>query len=258
MSRQTLTAYATHINLFADHTFVYCPDKDKYFNCWGTHSGKRHRVVSGQGMYDVADCYRGPMDSAKIGVYGVTGVCHQSANCFLFSSGKTLSAKKVRGYWASVATYGVYGKLFSWWRPAVYTPCWLQHRGDMPEDSLSKKIQALHAAAVTGGATKDVDKCEMILKEAAITAQHIVPGIDPPAFQALHASYLKEVESLLSSGAQGKELADKVNDLSRKFQESLATKLPAREFEELMGVKPGEALGIVDPEIAAKAARNSR
>lgn len=113
-------AIPTTATKYADHTFVYCPDNKSYFGCWaGGDIGATDAVKICTGTYEnayaVANCYRDSLpgfpDTAGIGVYGYNGVCHQSANCFLYAAGTLLKLKNGRpgGLVASTAAYGLYG-----------------------------------------------------------------------------------------------------------------------------------------------------
>ena len=98
---------------------------DEFFDCWGEPSRTgpdRVLICSGEGNYPVANCYRCSLeyegkiypDTACIGIYAVNGVCHQSANCFLFTAGVTLTFE-VRGYWFTLLAYGTYGNFYTFW-----------------------------------------------------------------------------------------------------------------------------------------------
>lgn len=124
------------IPFLADHTYVDCfvdpnvlPGKtaENRFKCWGMNCFAPYGMaaeVTGYGDYNIADQHRGtkPLfpDTAEVGIYAIHGVCHQSANRFLWPAGILLSSRLVAGYWASVALYGVYGtSAFSGWTAAT-------------------------------------------------------------------------------------------------------------------------------------------
>src|SRR5712692_6696510 len=93
MALTTVEAWAVPILFGADHTFVAQGDtQTDYFACWGQHfdPSPKQPICTGNINYNLANCYRDPLfgcpDTAGIGIYGVNGVCHQSANCFLFSA----------------------------------------------------------------------------------------------------------------------------------------------------------------------------
>lgn len=91
--------------LGTDHTYVTSDNPSHAWPCWGRESGGTE-ICRGYGKYSVADCISQPNSWAGI-VYGVTGVCHQTANRILYPAGVTVS--KAGGYWASHLAYGTYG-----------------------------------------------------------------------------------------------------------------------------------------------------
>lgn len=257
MSRQVLEGWATKINDVADHTYVYCPSNGQYFNCWGGHSGPdKRKICSGNGVYAVANCYRIPAfghpDTAGIGIYAVNGVCHQSANCFLYSTDpKATLTIKVRGYFATVVAYGVWGTGFIFpWLPLVYNPCWQKYKGNNLMDDYAQKLHAMHRDLASDPTT--VDANDLLVKETALTAEHYVPSLSAGKFEGLHRDFLKEKDGVIASGLRGEPLADKINALSLEFQKKLAQYLTPEEYRELTGMKPGETVNIVNPEIAAQ------
>ena len=93
----TLTGYAVKISwLGADHTYVRSSVGNKW-GCWGRDSGGK-AICSGSGSASVANCISQPWSTAGL-VYGVTGVCHQTANRILYPARAIVS--KASGYWAS-------------------------------------------------------------------------------------------------------------------------------------------------------------
>ncbi len=260
---------------YADHAYVYCPDTKKYFDCWGGHEGPepRHKRCAGQGNYAIANCYRGPgvdwfkyipsisgssvsgntHDNACLGPYGILGVCHQAANCFLLSARVTLN-NNVRGYWASVHSYGVYGRFHDIWLEYVYNPC-LKHlrKGKVEltkeedEDPLFGKIRQLHES-FSAQNTKPHHH-EVIIKEAALVTNHHAPEVDTTQYRELHAQFLKDKDAAITtSGFKGKDLAIKINELSTEFQDKVANIIGADAYEKLTGVKYGETINIVNPD----------
>jgi hypothetical protein len=55
--------------------------------------------------------------------------CHQSANCFLFTAGVTLTFE-VRGYWFTLLAYGTYGNFYTFW--AKLAQCSLAAGAEVP------------------------------------------------------------------------------------------------------------------------------
>lgn len=267
MSRMTFEGRATKINFLADHTYMH-PASGGNFKCWGGDDGPDNRlIVTGQGIYDVANCYRCPIgslpDTACIGVYAVNGVCHQSCNCFLYSAGVTLTTS-VRGYWASVLTYGVYGTNYLLWLIAEYNRCHKKFSlaaeaeealaADVgKEDTLFSAVRMVHEDI---GDTK-VSPSDLVIKEAAAMALHAVPDLDAKKYEDLHTDLLKEVKAVIDSGLKGEQLADKINVQSVQFQKAMAERLGPNDYEKLFGMPAGETINIVDPEIAKAVAEGN-
>ncbi len=111
----TLYGHAVIIKgLNADHTYVTSSDGNRW-GCWGRDSGG-HEICSGRGSVTEADCLSQSSSHAGL-VYGITGVCHQTANRILFPA--KVIVNKAKGYWASVTVYGTYGtanliSLYEW------------------------------------------------------------------------------------------------------------------------------------------------
>jgi len=103
---------------------------------------------------------------------------------------------------------------------------------------------------------ESIDPNEVIIREAALTAEHHVPTITSNKFEELHRDFLKEKDRVIASGITGEALANKINDLSIELQKRLADILSAEEYEQLMGMKAGDTINIVNPSIAALTEKN--
>ena len=244
---------------WADHTYVRCPDNGKFFGCWSDSYKGVRKIVTGNGNYAVADCYRCPVlwfpDTACIGSYAVDGVCHQSANCFLFTANVTLNFN-VRGYWLSLLLYGTYGKSFWRW-VSLFNSCVRLHPtaaakevvvAGASDDPLPEKIRQLHASAHAKGAPPDGN--EVLMDEAAMVTKHHVPGFDPGKIRGIHADILREKDDITASGLKGRPLADRLNELAARAQDKLAKRLTPEEYKTLMGVGPDQRLNIVENRLA--------
>jgi len=97
----------------ADHTYVTSDNPSYAWGCWGRESGGTE-ICRGYSKYSVANCISQALPLMKPGtagiIYGVTGVCHQTANRILYPARVTVS--EAGGYWASILAYGVYGTRF--------------------------------------------------------------------------------------------------------------------------------------------------
>jgi hypothetical protein len=89
----------------ADHTYVTSDSPAFNWPCWGRGSGGK-KICEGEGDGDFANCLSRPNSWAGI-VYGVTGVCHQTANRILYPAKQIVL--NARAYPVSVFVYGTYG-----------------------------------------------------------------------------------------------------------------------------------------------------
>lgn len=94
-----------------DHTYVKSDNPYHVWPCWGGSSGGKP-ICGGYGSFSLANfiAYHIPPqlgDGTAGIIYGVTGVCHQTANRILYPAGVTVEA--ARGYKLSHFAYGTYG-----------------------------------------------------------------------------------------------------------------------------------------------------
>ena len=110
-----------------DHTYR-CANNGQT-SCWafygGQTGGRYIPYTFGYGSYKKSKC-----PSTNWGcrfVYLVEGVCHQETNRGLYKAGKTVY--KARGYWASKAAFGTYGRRWTMCKCACRLKslwsCWL-------------------------------------------------------------------------------------------------------------------------------------
>jgi len=103
----TLEAWAVPLQAAPtfDHTYVTSSCGLRW-RCWGRDNGGK--LLNGRsGNSIVADCLSQPNSEAGID-YGITGVCHQTANRILYPAGQITVAGS-GGFPLSVFVYGVYG-----------------------------------------------------------------------------------------------------------------------------------------------------
>jgi len=301
-TRNTLEAWATPVDApvigelkVADHTFVVCGTSR--FGCWGgsdTTNPHACRVTSGSG--DNALCkannYRGPFDSACLGIYAVNGVCHQSTNLFLFAVDHTvlpLNRERPHGVIASHALYTVYGveapgmistapTFFARWNVAVYQQAYWRCGGPfgessdeipeeilfagMDENSLEYRITKNNYAG-TGMSNTVTDT---VISDFGIITDHYLQMPEHPVLSA-HTEILAEKNNLLSHyGLNAPEIGTGTKSLSANDSKDLSNSLNklAVLFQDTLKTKIGsEAYTAlngdeyfyqpVNPDIAAKA-----
>jgi hypothetical protein len=105
MPTGTLMGYALMIiGNVADHTYVVS-SHGQIWPCHGRSTGGT-LICRGTGNTAEAACLSQTNGQAGI-VYGITGVCHQTANRILLPSGQTVS--RAHGYRGSCYMWGTYG-----------------------------------------------------------------------------------------------------------------------------------------------------
>lgn len=286
----TLEGWAspTTLTKYADHTFVYCPDNNEIFGCWDGGDIKAPDAVKiCAGTYDnayaVANCYRDSHpprpDTAGVGVYGLNGVCHQSANCFLYAAGTQLVLKGGRpgGLLESTAAYGAYGAAYPFdsadilhrgpaahaahwaaWYTANYW--WCSGKKDnvkaISKDPIFRETHGLYerlrsqSQAPNGAAAAKIS-------DLTILIEHAVPGLDLGAIADLQYSYLKEHEGFLRAELPSipkikvidEKSAERVNALSAQFQKALAQRVGADNYMKLTGRGTSETIDLLDSRI---------
>ncbi len=270
-----LTGYAAIISwLGADHTYVLSSDGHSW-PCWGSSTGG-NAICSGEGSSSVANCISQPNSWAGI-IYGVTGVCHQTADRILFPARVIVS--RARDFWLSSILYGVYGTdLIEWGAKAG--ACYLFGGGPGGPHPIPNLALANAASAEGKKSAPQQDKSEKDFLEKIIAlysdtsqAPETLLGnelelmIDyrlgaefdsdkTKEILSLHKDLLKkkhEVDlALYKKDLNGEKYAAEVNNLFSEVLKSKAEILGDEDYEKLFGMKPGKSVTIVDPKIAAE------
>lgn len=279
-----LYGWAIKINwLGADHTYVTSSDGGKW-GCWGRSSGGR-KISSGTGSSKRANCLSQSSSHAGI-IYGVTGVCHQTANRILYPARVVVS--RASGYWASVTMYGTYGT-----HSIVSLAEWEIRKTRCNKVSDDFGIKALAAAPKAGikaineptaesGMKAYLDKVDSIYaKQTSEMKMSAVPMAQKTDFlaqelellfdyrlgaakdskkittlQKLQSSILHEKEgfdeALIGRDISVEEYAQKVNGLMAKFMKESGAQLGREAHTKVFGMTPDTVFKIVDPKIIAK------
>jgi hypothetical protein len=217
---------------YADHTFVYCPNHNSSFKCWGTADRKASDAAKVCSHSDSKACCRankyrisvgGCKDTAGVGVYAVNGVCHQSANLFLYAVGTILPLNKSRpkGILASHALFGMYGAdlpgdvpsfvtHFAAWNVGIYAQasvrCWfsLAKSLNIPSGShqeLISKITKLHLerSSVAAASTNDEKlSLSLVPQEMQLMLSHYLPEVDNSIVRKVHKEIMERKDQIFS------------------------------------------------------------
>jgi len=269
--------------LGADHTYVTSSD-GYVWPCWGRSSGGR-MISSGNGSSAQANCLSQTDSHAGI-IYGVTGVCHQTANRILWPSRTTVSSSS--GYWASTLLYGVYGtmgvpQLLEWEarkercssvsgdrQIAAALPASIRaatEKAVAPQPAAERefldKIDTLYAPYVktmTIAKLTEMKPVDFLAKELDLIADYKLGADKNPeqisSLQHIQSDALKEKANLAMAlnnrTINGEEYASKVNDLFGTMLNQFSKTIDRETYVKLLDIKPGVTFSIVDPKIMAK------
>lgn len=215
-----------------------------YWMCWGNFHPvgvPTDPIATGDGELNIATCLVEPNADSRdvqaargtIFTYAIDGVCHQLANQALFATGinghAPLTVKDARGYWLSSYLYETYGR---------QKTAWLD------------KVEHCTSAAIPGEPTT-MEAFEMAKKidEFADHAQSVLA--DDPAlleqFMALReVAQMQLAEALPEAPALDAHL---LNAQNQKMFDEAAALLGPEKFEQVFGVKAGEKVNLVDPDM---------
>ncbi|MHC1743643.1 MAG: hypothetical protein AB9873_11510 [Syntrophobacteraceae bacterium] len=270
--------------LGADHTYVTSSDGGVW-GCWGRSSGGR-TICSGDGSSRQANCLSQSSSHAGI-VYGITGVCHQTANRILFPARVLVSG--ANGYWASVAMYGTYGttslpSLIEW--DARKSRC--SHvTGDLGARALAapaaravakvvrepapapdmqaylERVEAIYAeqpGEMRVAAMPAAKKADFLARELELMADYRLGGAltakKVKGLQKVQKGVLQEKEALdgalIGQDISSADYARKVNDLMARLMTESGAQLGAEAHSKMFGMPPEAVFQIVDPKILAR------
>jgi len=255
-----------------DHAYVVCDD-GKSWGCFGRDSGGSP-IKSGSGSRACADCLSQPIEPGKrpfplyAGLkYGYTGVCHQAANRLLKHAGTDVAG--VRGYAASVALYGKYGR-GSWPQEAqcvsLYIPSGqpLASGGGQSMASSTKTVQLSDyleelkqrdlAALATLENAEDLLIADQELR--SLIDHKLGHSYDPRKIERISRLQHELQIARISLGAAvenghstAEEFFDKFNRVtSQTFQECEGI-LGRHDFQALFDASPEEASHLIEPTI---------
>lgn len=221
---------------FLDHTYVHIEKEDQSlikYGCWGRADDGR-QICEGTG--DVADAEMIATPSGLAGiVYGVTGVCHQTANRILYPAQVTVM--QAGGYAISSAIYGTYGL-------GEFNHNMVESCNDAYFDGLMnirRKYQGMESDS-----NAHIDKTT---EELALLAKNKLGEdreINVDALRTIVA-YADSERAKIVSRRDLTEISMKVliNMLANRIAERFAEILSDNEYKDFVGVQKGQQLAIV-------------
>lgn len=259
----TLEAWAVVVAAMPrwDHTYAIS-SCGLNWGCWGRSSGGIS-IGSGIGSSIIADCLSQPNSQAGIR-YGVTGVCHQTANRILHPAGP-LTVATARGYPISVAVYGAYG-IGPWtarsicYAPAATTPVGtgiasdrsaIAKRGDavLSKDTYDQMVYRPRTPD-----DHDSDDEAVRLRELyALVQLGLGRALEPTTFRAIadRQAYMKREQAILAEQLESNKIApegyiDQLNRVLTSWADDTRGILGDKDFRAIFSESnPG---GLVDRE----------
>lgn len=272
-----LNGFAIKIkNLGADHTYVTSSDGG-IWPCWGRSSGGR-LICSGFGSSKKADCLSKKSSHAGL-IYGVSGVCHQTANRILYPAKKIVS--KAHGYWASVAMYGTYGtssipSAIEWKIRKKHckkvkgdlNTKFSENKSEICENSIQEseinlyinKVNDLYIEEVSDQVLSKSEKIDFLGQELELMADYKLGATKDSdkinSLRKLQANLLSEKEilddTLSNNEIDINEYAEKINKLMFNFLKESESQLGKEAHIKLFEIEPDTIFNIIDVDILAE------
>lgn len=255
--------------LIVDHSYVTSSD-GYIWPCWG-RSSSGELICSGAGSSLQADCISQPDSQAGI-IYGITGVCHQTANRILWPA--RLIVSKADKYWVTVFLYGTYGtkntsSLLEWEErkkrctqivddKVEHTPL----RGDiMPDDKEKQYLESINSLHQKALESPDLSRKEgeagIPEMELSLTLDYrLGPGRNVLRRRSLYRLQLEVLaekgkldEAFLQGILPADQYAELVNRLIRKMVGNCQDVLGSVDLRRLFGPIRRGSLEVIDPDI---------
>ncbi len=235
-----------------DHTYVTV--NDVIYSCFGRGKGG-HVICEDTGHSKQAKCIANWLciDGTAGIVYGVTGVCHQTANRILKPAGITV--KDAKGYFASHLLYGTYGKSSFYTRKHHCLHKWPFTSAESVESESKQAIMM----KVSGG---DMSINEAVNKLKAIELQELISDISGSQLilsddkfnkiVSLHDEFNIETENInkgMKMMSNSDEFCQHKNNHLNALLKNISAVLTPEEYEKIFKFKVGEEIIVVDPEI---------
>jgi len=240
-----------------DHTYVTVGDV--HYGCWGGSKGGK--VISkGTGKSKKASCMANYacIDGTAGIAYGISGVCHQTANRILKPADITVS--KAKGYAASTLMYNKYG---------LGEPGWIARKMKCLKTWNPFKSSQLGEGGSEKALMEQVSRGELSLKDATsnlkfLELQDLINDVSDSQLIlsdeklnkiiSLQDDLAIETESVVRGMrlmSSSDEFVQHKNNNLNALLKSLSTVLSDEEYESIFKFKVGQEIIVVDPEILA-------
>lgn len=241
-----------------DHTYVTSSD-GHIWKCWGRSSGG-NLICSGEGNSRQADCISQNKSHAGL-IYGITGVCHQTANRILFPAGCIVSSAK--NYWITSFIYGTYGIMpwSSFINRVKSCSRFINQVSDFrvketehtPEKDYLSQINSLYLESPSLYREQTL----LPARELKITINYrLGADVSSKVIDLLvsHQTDLLSEKRNFDHAFYNKRLSpekysDSINYLAQSLLKKLTQSIGTSNYEKLFGLKPNESFYVIDPEL---------
>jgi hypothetical protein len=275
----------------ADHTYVKCANGGRAWSCWGGKTGGTE-LNRDTGSTLRADAIAGHDEKAGIRCYLINGVCHQCANRILIATDTPITVRGARGYWISVARFGVYGRprgrgLFAFCDGAFNQYPGIS--GDLPECASPPGVAQPKVASVQPDDKAYVDKVRNLYDSEGFMADPLKEAGDDQIVDFMMTQFdyrlqfargldLKPEQrgAVIDARAQLERdeidlermpdptlrdlaaFAELSDELTLDFQRRMADLLGARNYRIVFEMKAGDFIRLADPAVVGGAAAAPR
>lgn len=246
----------------ADHTYVGSAEGFKW-RCW--RKGKDgHLIVEATGDIRQAKCMAEDFKGHAGILYGLTGVCHQSANRILYSSRITVHMAK--GYAASHLLFGTYGihdltGVSNWeYKKIKCMPGLLKTEVMVGGEDYFEQVNQLYRFYKVN--FHDLNQNHEFVQKGELEALMRVKlkgAMDQYRMEQLHGIREKLLErkqhlsgQLLSKALTPKSFSRQVNEALNDCLVAMASIITDQEYLDLFQVAPGITIKVVDEVIMMK------
>jgi hypothetical protein len=266
--------------MLLDHTYVTC-GTGHCWPCWGDCECGAI-ITTGTGSSAQAQCLSEPDGGAGI-YYGVTGLCHQTANRILWPAGITVS--EAIGYFATEQAFCTYGTEASGW--IAHRDACIGHTGEIaqctgeedPERNPSSSwvdavlsfiigwYEGLSGEEGPGGEEEvggayargeaPLPNLELLANVLELRVKHVLRDRASPkkveALQSIQREVVSEKipldQSLFRRELSGREFADRVNGLINRGLLRATDAIDEADYVALYKLRPGAKITVVRPDV---------
>lgn len=250
-----------------DHTYV-TSSEGHVWNCWGRSTGGQ-QICSGVADAGQADCLSQKNSHAGL-LYGITGVCHQTANRILYPARCIVSAAD--NYWLTALLYGTYGLSVVRFKSRLahcldgeeyYTPRSKELSG---EAAYLQKINLLYANALAKqrqpGLSKDRLVFRLLQNELKITAAYRLGSEARAGTTGVLLKFQSDLlteknfydRALMARRLDPVMYAEKMNEIINNTYKDIKKSLGESRCQKMFGIK--REIRLIDPMIMRAFYRN--